>query len=128
MLEGVPLLGSPLAPNPPLSAQDLVQRFTTDVAPPSGITPEDVQELADGPLTLLFTPGVPDQSGNITTNPTTIASALDIVYDNTNPDCPCYNEGNTISELIIGNLAEVKPGRPSVTYSYVELDKRARKE
>ena len=118
MLEGVPVLGSPTPPNPVQSIAHLLQRFR-EVPPPTGITAGDITNLTDpaGPLGWMYDPSA-SLSGNITTDPSKIAVALGIQYVPTNPDCPCYMEGNMISNLLVTNLGTTKPGaaRPPVVY------------
>ena len=120
-LEGVPVKGSGSKPNPPASIDDLLLRFKA-VTKPYGISSSDIQVLTDpaGPLGMLFDnkSRPPAQLGNITTDPVVIATALNIVYDPTDPDCPGYIEGNLISSLLIANLGPDKPDgvRPKVKY------------
>jgi hypothetical protein len=112
---------------PPLSGDGLLQRFL-EVPRPHGITAEEMKTLTGENLYKLFVPvkdpAAPEQQGNITTNPYTIAEALGIIYDIQNPDCPCYYEGNLISKLLIENLPEVKPGRPGMKYIKQEPEQK----
>ena len=118
MVEGVPVIGSNAPPNPVQSVAHLLQRFQ-EVPPPTGITATDIANLTDptGPLGWLYDPSA-TISGNITTDPAKIAIALGIQYVPTDPDCPCFMEGNTISNLLATNLGTTKPGaaRPPLKY------------
>lgn len=86
----------------------LKQRFN-DVPLPNGITDDDMANtfLDDSPIQLLL-----DSSSvsGISSDPKAIIYALAMVYDPTNPDCPCYIEGNLIAQLIADNLPAQKPG------------------
>lgn len=103
-IEGIPTLGSGATPNPPTSANDLVNRFSS-VPAPSGFSKADIQTLTN-PMEktdrLFVDPASPDGASmnNVTTDPVKIADALDIEYDPSDPDCPSVTEANALSAFL----------------------------
>jgi hypothetical protein len=98
-------------PGPVATAADLLARFAA-TPPPTGMDASDMQAFADGagPLGRLFVKAgmrghqsLP-QIGNVSIDPETIALAVGLAYDPSNPDCPSTTEGNKMAEIVIQYL------------------------
>lgn len=103
-IEGLAVIGSGGLDNFPQSAADLVSRFST-VAAPSGFTVADIQILTGQQSKIgdLFVDPSVDNGphlNKVSIHPERIASALELTYVPSDPECPSLKEGNQVAQFL----------------------------